>query len=181
MAKEFAAHLRTIEGTKNVALSSKDTPGQFIFSFDKAKLSNFGLSPGEVTSQLSVALNGANAGTITLDSIDASIKVLYDSFSDEVSPSDIVNTMIITPTGLIPVSEVMDYSVDNAVGEISRQEGKIAIKVDADLEEEFTRQGTVLQADLVKRAEEFSFPEGLSFDAAGESDENAELIAAASR
>lgn|GEM_PF-6763829 len=98
-----------------------------------------------MTSQLSTALNGANAGTITLDSVDADIKVLYDSFSDEVSPSDIVNTLIITQSGLIPVSEVMDYSVDNAVGEISRQEGKIAIKVDTDLEEEFARQGTVIQ------------------------------------
>jgi hypothetical protein len=31
----------------------------------------------------------------------------------------------------------MDYSVDNAVGEISREDTKIAIKVDADLEEGF--------------------------------------------
>lgn len=179
IAKEFAAHLRAIEWTKNVSLSSKDTPGQFIFSFDRSKLSSLWLTPGDVTSQLGVALNWANAGTITIDSIDANVKVLYDSFSKEVSPSDITNTMIITQQWLIPVSEVMDYTVDNAVGEISRQQWKVAIKVDADLEEEFLKQWTVVQGDLVSRAEEFDFPSWLSFDAAGESDENAELIAAA--
>ncbi len=179
VSKEFAAHLRGVDGTKNVSISSKDTPGQFIFAFDSAKLSTLGISPSDVTSQLWVALNGANAGSITIDSIDADIKVLYDSFVDQVSPSDITNTMIITPNGLIPVSEVMDYSVDNSVGEISRAETKIAIKVDADLEPEYIRQGTVIQNEFADRAQEYNFPDGLSFDAAGESDENAELIAAA--
>jgi len=181
VAKEFAAHLRSVEGTKNVSISSKDTPGQFIFAFDRSKLAVLWLTPSDVTSQLWVALNGANAGTITIDSIDADIKVLYDTFGNEVSPSDITNTMIITQQGLIPVSEVMDYSVDNSVGEISRSENKISIKVDGDLEEAYLRQGTVFQSDFTKRAEEYSFPDGLSFDTAGETDENAELIAAAGK
>ncbi len=181
VAKDFAAHLRTLDGTKNVSLSSKDTPWQFIFSFDRSVLSSLGLTPSDVTSQLAVALNGANAGTISLDSIDADIKVLYDSFTDEVSPNDITNTMIITQWGLVPVSELMDYTVDNAVGEISRKETKIAIKVDSDLEEEFIRQWTTIQAEFTEFAQEYNFPAGLSFDAAWESDENAELIAAAGK
>ena len=181
IAKEFAAYLRSVDGTKNVAVSSKDTPGQFIFAFDRAALQILGVSPSDVTAQLSAALNGTNAGTITVDSIDADIKVAYGTFSDQVSPSDITNTMIITPQGKIPVSEVMDYSLDNAVWEISRIDTKISIKVDADLEDEFMTQGTNIQNEFVTRAEAYEFPSGLSFDAAGESDENAELLAAAAK
>jgi len=181
VAKDFQAYLRTIQGTKNVALSSKDTPGQFIFSFDKSTLSALWLTPGDVTSQLAVALNGAPAGTITVEGIDADIKVLYDSFAKEVSPSDITNTMISSPSGLVPVWELMDYQVDNAVGEIARSDTKLTIKVDADLEEEFSNQGPVLQAQFSERANTYDFPDGIAFDAAGESDENAELIWAAGR
>lgn len=181
VAKDFQAQLRTIEGTKNVAISSKDTPGQFIFAFDRQKLASLGLTPGEVSSQLSIALNGANAWSITLNSVDADIKVLYNSFSDQVSPSDITNTQIITPNWLIPVSEVLDYSVDNAVWAISRADTKVTIKVDADLEEEFARLAAVKQTAFADRAAEYNFPEGIDFDAAWESDENAELIQAAIR
>ncbi len=181
VAKEFAAYLRTLEWTKNVGISSSDTPGQFIFSFDRDKLLTLWLSPSDISGQLSNALNGANAWTIKLDTIDADIKVIYDSFIDEVSPSDVSNILITTPSGSIPAGEVMDYSIDNAVWEISREDTKISIKVNADLEDEFSTQGPVLQAKLTERAESYSFPEWLSFDAAWESDENAELIAAAGK
>gem|GEM_PF-6545661 len=70
----------------------------------------------------------------------------------------------------------MDYQVDNAVGEIARSDTKLTIKVDADLEEEFSNQGPVLQAQFSERANTYDFPDGIAFDAAGESDENAELI-----
>ena len=182
VAKEFAAHLRTVPWTKNVSISSKDTPGQFIFSFDRAKLQTLWLSPQDVTSQLSVAMNGTNAWSIAIGSLDADISVIYDSFVGAVSPTDITSTSILTQQWtLVPVSELMDYRVDNAVGEISRSENKIAIKVDADLEDDVKTQGAALQADLVTRAEWYTFPVWLSFDAAGESDENAELIAAAAK
>ncbi|MBP6257016.1 hypothetical protein KA405_04900 [Patescibacteria group bacterium] len=38
LAKEIETYLKTLEGTKNPAVSSPDTPGQFILSFDVDKL-----------------------------------------------------------------------------------------------------------------------------------------------
>jgi len=66
---------------------------------------------------------------------DRDIKVLYSDFADTVSPSAIEEMSVTTRVGPVIVGEVLDYKIENAVGEISREDTKITIRVDADLAE----------------------------------------------
>jgi len=50
--------LKKISGTKNVSLSSKDTPGQFVFTLKKDALSLYDISPAIIYAQISQMMNG---------------------------------------------------------------------------------------------------------------------------
>jgi len=52
-----------------------------------------------------------------------------------VSPSSIEEMSITTRVGPVIVGEVLDYKIENAVGEIAREDTRITIRVDADLAE----------------------------------------------
>lgn len=96
VAKDFDDYLRTIEGVKNVNTSSEPTPGQFIFSFDHSKLEALGLTPSDITRELSSIINGLGAGSIKIQGEDRDIKILYENFLDSVTPSDIEDITIPT-------------------------------------------------------------------------------------
>ena len=52
VADDFEKFLKITQWTKNVSISSSQTPGQFIFSFDRNKLSNVWLSPNDILTEL---------------------------------------------------------------------------------------------------------------------------------
>lgn len=178
IANEFEQHLRSVEGTKNVAISSQPSPWQFTYQFNYQKLKALGLSPNDVVGEISAAINGINAGSIRLDKEDRDIKVLYHEFADEVTPSQIENMVINTRVWPVVVGELLDYTIENAVGEIAREDTRITIRVDADLAEWREGRWPELQTAFEQRASSYSFPAGISYSAAGEQQENAELIAA---
>lgn len=61
VAEEFKKHLIAIEGTKNVGLSSEQSPGQFVFTFNKVALIQLGLSPNDFSSEIYAKLQGMPA------------------------------------------------------------------------------------------------------------------------
>lgn len=73
----------------------------------------------------------------------------------------------------------MAYEIENAVGEISREDTKILVRVDADLADGWNGRGPELQTIYEKRAATYALPEGIVYDTAGEAQENADLINAA--
>ena len=179
IAKKFATHMRTLEWTKNVWVSTQDTPGQFIFSFDDGRLQKLWLTPSDVTNQLFTVLNGFSAWSISVWWVDTDIKVLYDSFANEVTAWDILSTKIQTQTWSIPAGEVMDVSLSTAVWSLAREDGALTVRVESDLDEWFESKWPILQADFLERAQAYDLPDGISVIWAWEWDENADLISAA--
>ena len=53
VAEDFESHLRSIEGAKNVGLSSTDNPGQFVYRFDNDKISFVWLTPDDIIREVS--------------------------------------------------------------------------------------------------------------------------------
>jgi len=177
-ARDIQTIMRATEGTKNVTVSSQETPGQFIYTFDQAALSTLWLTPDDITWQVAFALNGLRAGSIKVGDQDPEIKVLFEEFSEIVSPTDVLGIIVPTKIGPIKIGEVMNYSIENAVAEISREDAKIQVRIWSDLAEWFERQAWVVQADVLKQLGEYPFPTGISFENGWESQENAELILA---
>lgn len=181
VAKEFETHLRSIEGTKNVAISSPDTPGQFVYSFDKEKLNTLWLTPSDLMREINAILNWFTAGSITINDQDVDIKILYDQFAQQLSPKDIQDLIITTSAGPVRVGELIDYQIDNAVAQISREDTNITVRVQSDLDEAFANQGRTIQAQLMEFARWYEFPTDISYTAGGEWQENADLINATLR
>jgi multidrug efflux pump len=176
VATEFENYLISLEWTKNVSNSSEQTPGQFVFTLNKEKLGILGLLPSDISIPLYQIINGTNAGTIKDAYNNQDIQVMYQDFQTGVSPSIIQSIRIPTRAGNILMWSISDYYVDNSISQISRQDTNITIRVESDTEQNITPD--VLQAKLMEFASTYEFPAGITYQAGGETQENADIIQA---
>ena len=173
---DFENYLKTLEGTVNVNNSSNNNPGQFEFTRDTNKLAELGLSPQDFTSELLPALQGQNIGTMTLEKKDRDIIIKYKGFDDDMTPETLLSTVVNTKVGPIMLGSVSEYTVDQALNRVSREDGDLTIVVDSDLTPGSTP--TDFQPKLTAFAEQYNFPQGIGFKVGGENAANAELIQA---
>jgi multidrug efflux pump subunit AcrB len=173
---DFENYLKTLKGTMNVDNSSNNNPGQFEFRRDTNKLAELGLTPQDFTSELLPALQGQNIGTMTLEKKDRDIIIKYKGFNDNMTPETLLSTVINTRVGPIMLGSVAEYTIDQALNRVSRDDGDLTIVVDSDLTPGSTP--TDFQPKLTDFAEQYTFPEGISYKVGGENAENSELIQA---
>lgn len=178
-AKKIEQFLKTIEWTKNPAVSSPDTPGQFVLSFDTDKLSFVWLTQVQAASEVAGAINGVPAGSIKIRGEDRTVKVLFAPFEDWVTPESISALTIATPRGeRVRIWDLIEIYPDASVDQITRENGKISVRVESELADGFANQWTTIQNRLLAYAQTLTFPDWISYESAGEWQENAELIAA---
>jgi len=111
--------------------------------------------------EVAAAINGINAGSLPGRFDDYDIKVLYKDFVENLTPQDIENLLITTPIGQVRVGDVTNYTFATNINAISREDGDIVIKVEADLENNLPPTET--QAALASFAENYTFPQGISY------------------
>ena len=174
VADEFKVFLQRIKGTKNVSSSSSDTPGQFIFHFDLQKLSYIGLTPDEILSELRFYVAWISAGSLQSTYEDNDIILSVAEFEDTLSPEDVMDLQVPTRVWSIRVGDYTSYSFEPWLSSISREDGKITIWANSDLETWVLP--SKIQPKLIEFAEKYNFPEGISYSAWGENEENSELI-----
>lgn len=174
VSKDFESYLRTIDWTKNVKTSSSSTPWQFVFQFDNNKLWALWISPNEIQNEVFSRVNWSNAGSFKWQYDDYDIVVKIKDYDEFVSPSDIQNFTVNTSVWDVKVWEVANNSFSNTISNIDRENTKILINVSSDLEDWFV--WTDIQPKLLKFAEEYKYPEGISFIAWWENEENQDLI-----
>jgi len=171
---DFKKYLSNLEWAKNVTTSSSESPGQFVFQFDKNKLYQFWLTPDDILGELYFYTNWVKAWSINSQFEDNDIVVKIKEFDENLSPDDIKNIIINTSAGEIRVWDVADYNFVKAVSAITRENNKITISVESDILPGFVP--TQVQPKLVSYAETYSFPVWISFAAGGENEENMDLI-----
>lgn len=174
VAWDFKKMLNTIEWVKNVTTSSSDSPWQFIFQFNKNKLYELWLNPQDILWELYFYTNGVKAGSIKSEYEDNDIVVKIKEFDEQLSPDDVKNIIINTKVGEIRVWDVADYDFVKAVSAITRENNKITISVESDILPDYVP--TQIQPELVKKAEEYNFPAGITYAAGWENEENKDLI-----
>ncbi len=90
MAKEFKEYLKTVPGTKNVSVSSQDTPGQFVFTLNKDLLALYGIPASLIYQAISTNMNGVTVGSIEDNGDDMNIVLKSDRFIQEAKMEDIL-------------------------------------------------------------------------------------------
>lgn len=121
VAGDFEKYLKEQSGLKNISLSSKDSPGQFVFRFNQERLSLSGLGPQDLIGGIYTAINGMKVGTIKSDLEDNDIVLKIADFKDELTPQDIENLSIQTKVGKIRVGDYVSYSFEKSLSSIARE------------------------------------------------------------
>ena len=176
VSKDFETYLKKFSGSKNVSRSSNDTPGQFIFTLKKDILAQYGVSPALVYSQIAQSMNGITVGSIEDNGEDMSIKVKSGLFTDDVKMEDILSIPLTIGIQNFMIRDFVDTTISNATATVSRENGKIQITVESDLEKWLDTVSA--QAKFVVFAEHYNYPAGISFVKWGENESNNELIVA---
>ena len=86
-ANKSESVLKSIDGTRDIALSTDSTATEYVFTVDKAKASAAGVSPGQIAETLRAAVFGLNATTFTEKSndIDVVVKLKVDGAMSDAS------------------------------------------------------------------------------------------------
>ena len=174
VAKDFESYFKTIDWTKNVSMSSKDTPGQFIFTIDNDKLVSIWLNPNDILWELYQYTNWIKSSSIKSEFEDNDIVLKIWEFDDSLSPTQIQDLYINTRIWNIRVWDYVNYDFSNAVSTINRESWNISITVESDLD--FWFLPTEVQPLLNEYAKSYNYPSGISFTTWWENVENAELI-----
>lgn len=161
VARDFKEYLASLPGTKNVMSSSEESPGQFVFTLDKEKLAMLGLTPKSVASELYLALNGMNAGSIKIGDESHDIKIQYDQFSDAVAPEALMGMVIPTSAGKVSLGSIGSYTFEPAVNTITRERGEITVTISSNLQQGHKAEG--INAALYEYAESYDYPQGVSY------------------
>lgn len=176
VAKEFEEYLKWIPGTKNAWNTSSITPGQFVFKLNNEKLSYMGLTPSDILSEIYFMSAWIKAGTIKWDFDDHDIVVKVTEFENKaLSPSDIMDFSINTKVWPLKIWTIAEYEFLPAISSILREDGKIVISVESELEEWFFTNN--IQPKFLEFAEWYNFPKNISYSSGWEASENADLIA----
>jgi len=57
------------------------------------------------------------------------LRVKFEEFADNVSPSDIMNLIVQTQSGPIRIGDVVTYIPTNAINSLQKEDGKLLITV----------------------------------------------------
>jgi multidrug efflux pump subunit AcrB len=176
IAKEFKEYLKTVPGTKNVTVSSQDTPGQFIFTLKKDLLALYNIPASLIYSSISTSMNGITVGSIEDNGEDMNVIIKTDTFQNEAKMEDILGITFTVWQTSYKVGNFVDTRTQNAIASVNRENGKVQIAVESDLEKGI--DSISIQAKFVEFAKSYNFPPWISYKAWWENDANSELIIA---
>jgi multidrug efflux pump subunit AcrB len=174
VADDFKKFLQNTPGTKNASISSSNNPGQFVFTFDRNKLSFSWLTPDDILWEVRFYLAWVNAGSLASTFEDNDIILSIQEFEQSITPANIMDLIISTKIWDVRVGDYASFAFEPGLSSISREDGKITISANSDLEQWIIP--TEIQPKLIEFAESYSFPDWISYSAGGENEENAELI-----
>lgn len=175
-AKVFEKKLKNIPGTKSVELSSKDTPWQFIFTFKKEVLGTYSIPPAVIYGHIMQMMNWVNVWAIEDNWTDMDVHIKQSNFREEANLDDIMNSSFNYAWKTYQVGNFVEYNAKNSIESISREDWKIVISVEADLEKWVDSVST--QAKFEEYAKSYSYPSWISYARWWENEENKDLIIA---
>ena len=174
VSSDFESFLATKNGIKNIKISSKESPWQFVYTFDKIKMTLLWLTPNNFKYEAFAVSNGLKAWTIKWNYDDNDIEVFFAENTDNNTPQSLDETNINTPSWKINFGNITNYNFTKSVNSISRENNKIIISIWADTENKI--KPDQIQTDLKQFAETYQYPVGINYYMWWENEENVELI-----
>ncbi len=191
-ASEIENELEQVEGARDTNVDISHGPGEFHFTMKRDQLEFYGLSVYQLASELRTAVFGSNRIKIVKSGEETPIVVRLD-FREEVCKQDprtrllekrddltlcnlnpknldqVKRLLITTPKGQVPLSELIEVSLEPSVTTIRHRDGEKVVNVKA-----FAKKGYLaedIRKALDERLKNIPVPEGVTFEYGGEFEE----------
>ncbi|MBL7058566.1 efflux RND transporter permease subunit [Patescibacteria group bacterium] len=166
VAMQTEAILNNIEGVINVKDSLRDSPGEFVYTFDKVKLNYYGLDVAHVSSEVRSALYGVKAGELQIDGEGIDIKIKYAN--DHFSSLDQIGKLVVGNINgeHITFDQVAKLELKPALLSLSHKDGDGLISVSASLKDGVDLVGVIKEFN--DKLNEYNLPQGIRIETGGE-------------
>lgn len=154
-----------IPGVINIKDNLEDSPGEFVFSFDQAKLNYYGLTTVSAASAVRSAVHGTKAGEVLQSGDDIDITVKY-SEKEFQNVNDLRDILIFTSKGNINLAEIAKIEIKPALLSIRHKDGNNVIILRADTETGVNL--TEVLATFQNKLKEFNFSNDIKIETGGE-------------
>lgn len=170
--------LKTVEGSANVRSGDTNDTLSITLSIDRARAKSLGIDPATIAGTLRAAVSGTEATTIRQNGDDIDVTVVSaldpnfkDPFKTDIAdPDALLQLLIPTPSGAVPLGSVVTTSVGQGAVAINHEDGKRLVTTTGELAEGATTQAVL--AEFQKRAEtELTLPDGVVMEIGGENEE----------
>ena len=128
-AEKLGEISKKIDGAENIYVEPISGMPQILIEYNRAALSQYGLSIGEVNKMVNTAFAGQSAGSVFEEEKKFDLVVRLDGELRK-NLEDVKNLLIPTPTGVeIPLSAVAQVELKESVNQIQREEAHRRIVV----------------------------------------------------
>ncbi len=171
IADDFTAYLEKQEGIINPNRSVQSGTGKLVFRPDMDALAEHNISMGTIGLWLRTYASGIELDTLRQQSDDVPVEWI---FYERLTPEDIQSLSIPHKGNYIPLSALGTIQLENNPTKITRENGQRTLSVYAGAAKGFNVNQ--LNGNLVKFAEQYSFPEGYSWKTGGVNEENQKSV-----
>ena len=174
ISEDFEKYLQSLNEVSEVNLTTSSSLWEIDFTIKKDEIAILGLTEKEVFSQISSTIRWSTVWTIKWNSNDHDIKIYYDKFLENLTPSDIENINIYSGWEIYKAWSLVEYNIRKTSPTIKRGDWDIQVWISAWLKN--SSDTSLVQNKLITFAENYNFPDGISFKKWWENEENADLI-----
>ncbi|HBR78974.1 MAG TPA: hypothetical protein DEA46_00925 [Candidatus Moranbacteria bacterium] len=176
IAHELKSVLDSIHGTVNSDISLKESPAEYTFKLDSAKMELYNLNASLVGGTLRTAISGNTISTVIKGNKDINVVARFNK--DKIPSLDsIQNLQILNMSGEpVYLKDVAEIELKPSVETINRIDQKRTVLLTAGATKE-TNSNQILAEFQSKLSENYLLPEGYEITYGGENEQNAESVA----
>lgn len=173
--------LEDIEGTLDVRTSTENDSIQFVYSVDRLRAAQLGISPLTVAQTLRSAIHGTEATTIKTADEDIAVIVSLDlaapgaTTASEIPLAAIEQIELPTPNGSVLLGSLLERNISRSNTSIAHEDGKRIATVSSQL----APGGNALSIlnTFSERANELDLPPGITYSVGGENEDAQQAFA----
>jgi multidrug efflux pump subunit AcrB len=175
IARDLRPMLKSIKGVINDDISLKDSPADYTFTLDPARLELYNLNAAYVGSIIRMAISGTEVTTVLRDGKE--IKVMATFAPDKIPNLAAIQNLQILNLRKQPVflKDVARIELKPAVEKISRVDQQRTVLLSASVNKD-NRPAAVVKEFQKKAAKNYQLPEGYTITYGGENEQNNESV-----
>ncbi|WP_210366308.1 efflux RND transporter permease subunit [Bacillus sp. REN3] len=171
-AAKVENYMKNQEDLKYVSNNFSEKQKQVVVDINPEKSAQLGLSGFQILGTIADKTKPVDAGTMQLSGKERDVVITYDEKTETLE--QLVETLIFTQQGPIPITEIADISLTDAFTSIQKLDGKVFARVSAQIDSDDIRTVSTNVINGVKN--DVKLPDGVSLEGGGGSDETVETF-----